>query len=551
MSLPSRPMTSPLRAVGTAFCVVAGLIVVPTSAPAVVPHAAVVQDAAAAPPAAVAPRAAAADTATPIVQESFDGASLPAGFTAVEGTWSVRDGRLVGNSASSAQLSRITFGEHLRDFRFEVTVRVDSAQNAARWAAMGLDVPTDGATPWAIGTIRTGSTASNGLEFAQRTTSNTWNVTDTGSAATAAGVGRDVRIAAEVHGADATWFVDGEPRLRTKRLARGTGGQALLVNGVTVGFDDLVVTPLPRPSLIRAAGAPLLVMAHRGSSSQAPENTLVSDEAARRAGADFIENDVQPSKDGTPTVIHDATVDRTTDGTGAVRSLTDGQIAALDAGSWFAPQYTGATVPTFAAQLGDVAARGGQILVEIKGPHTRAEVARVLQDIDAAGMRDRVFVQSFEVDALRYTHELDPELPIGLLRSTLDADPVALSRELGLTSYNPSAAALATRPAVTDELHAAGVALMVWTVDAPADWSRLYDAGVDAVITNRPADLAGWNAARTAPPATHRPTVAVSSPGATLDRAQRPIVTVDADKASTVMVTLDGAPVPVGGALDL
>ncbi|MFC8762069.1 glycerophosphodiester phosphodiesterase [Streptomyces sp. NPDC057193] len=248
---------------------------------------------------------------------------------------------------------------------------------------------------------------------------------------------------------------------------------------------------------MRAAGAPLTVIAHRGASSAAPENTLVSDEVARRGGAVWIENDVQPSKDGVPYILHDTTVDRTTDGTGPVRSLTSAQLDALDAGSWFAPAYAGTRVPTLAAQLADLRARGGKLLLEIKGRHSRAEVARIVQDVRDQGMTDRVFVQSFDIASLKHTRELAPELPVGLLRGTLDADPVALAEELDLDAYNVSDAALATRPGLVDELHAAGVAVHVWTVDKADRWKALDDLGVDGIITNRPTELGGWSAGRT------------------------------------------------------
>ncbi|MER7541071.1 glycerophosphodiester phosphodiesterase family protein [Streptomyces sp. NPDC097704] len=247
---------------------------------------------------------------------------------------------------------------------------------------------------------------------------------------------------------------------------------------------------------MRAAGAPLTVIAHRGAPSAAPENTLVSDEVARRGGAVWIENDVQPSKDGVPYILHDTTVDRTTDGTGAIRSLTSAQLDALDAGSWFAPAYAGTRVPTLAAQLADLRERGGKLLLEIKGRHTRAEVARIVRDVRDQDMTDRVFVQSFDVPSLRYAHELAPELPLGLLRSALDADPVAVAKDLDLAAYNVADTALATRPQVVGDLHAAGVAVNVWTVDTPARWKALDTLGVDGVITNRPTELGGWSSGR-------------------------------------------------------
>ncbi|MFD3666405.1 glycerophosphodiester phosphodiesterase [Streptomyces sp. NPDC058659] len=284
---------------------------------------------------------------------------------------------------------------------------------------------------------------------------------------------------------------------RSRRPGRVTYGSAALAAVLVLASPSaLFAEPVAHPAGKAAAPAAPTVIAHRGASSAAPENTLVSDEVARRGGAKWIENDVQPSKDGVPYVLHDSTVDRTTDGTGAIRSLTAARLDELDAGSWFAPAYAGARIPTLAAQLADLRARGGYLLLEIKGRHNHAEVARIVRDVREQSMSSRVFVQSFDIPTLELTRELAPELPLGLLRATLDADPVALAEDLGLTAYNVSDAALATRPQVVRDLHAAGVAVNVWTVDKPARWKALTALGVDGIITNRPAELTGWLAGR-------------------------------------------------------
>ncbi|MFG1816477.1 glycerophosphodiester phosphodiesterase [Kribbella sp. NPDC049174] len=487
---------------------------------------------------------------TPTVNETFDGTTLPAGWSPVDGTWKVQGGRLIGTSATASQQSRITFGSPLTDFRIESHLRFDSALDGARWVAFGLDLAPSGAVPWSIATLRNGSTATNGLEFAQRTPTNTWNVTDTAAAPIQVGVGKEVAVAVEVRGTRATWYVDGRESLRTTMVNRSTTGvQGLLVNGATVSFDDLKVTPLDKESFIRKPGAPLRVWAHRGGSSAAPENTAASDEVARRGRAEWIENDVQPTKDGVPVILHDTTVDRTTDGTGAVRSLTAAQVAGLDAGSWFAPAYAGQRVPTLASQLDGLKTRGGNLLLEVKGEHTRASVERIVQEIHSRGMSSRVFVQSFEPQHLRWMRELAPELPLGLLRSTLDPDPVAIAKDLELSAYNPSDAAYQTRPGIVAELHAAGVAVNVWTVDDATRWNALEKAGVDGIITNRPAELAGWNAAfaqRVKPAAT------ILSPGAgeRIDRAQVLRVAVGNNSAEPVAITLDGVAIVNGAIVD-
>ncbi|MFD5771161.1 glycerophosphodiester phosphodiesterase [Streptomyces sp. NPDC127049] len=240
------------------------------------------------------------------------------------------------------------------------------------------------------------------------------------------------------------------------------------------------------------------VIAHRGASSVAPENTLIAGEVARRVGADWIENDVRPSKDGVPYVFHDAFVDRTTDGTGHIGKLTSAEIDALDAGSYLAPAYKGTRIPTLAAQLADLRERGGRLLLDITGTRGKADIERIIQIVREQRMMDRVLVQSFFPESLRHVRTLAPEVPMGLLRDKLDADPVAVTRELGVTAYNVSDKALSTRPELVAEMHAAGVSVNVWTVNEPDRWRALADLGVDGIITDRATEMTGWKAARAA-----------------------------------------------------
>lgn len=109
--------------------------------------------------------------------ESFDSGSIPEGWNAVGGTWSVEDGQLVGASSGSTD-AKILFGENREHFALDVDVTFDSAANSARWLALVLDAPADGSTPWQHAALRNGSAASNGVEFAQRTASDSWRVTD-------------------------------------------------------------------------------------------------------------------------------------------------------------------------------------------------------------------------------------------------------------------------------------------------------------------------------------------------------------------------------------
>ncbi|MGP4032962.1 glycerophosphodiester phosphodiesterase family protein [Pseudarthrobacter sp. 1C304] len=491
----------------------------------------------------------------PAYSQDFSGAGLPAGFTAVEGEWKVQDGRLYGTSTGSGQISRATFGPHLSNFRLEATVRFENVLNAARWSALALDIQPGGGVPYWLATMRSGSTATNGLEFAERTAANGWNVTDTASAPTNAGTGQDVRVAVEVHGRKAAWYFNGQKMMETNRLVRSdTGILGLVANGATVSYDDIEVTELPdTESLLVRPGEQPAVIAHRGLSSVIPENTLQALLSGGRSGADWIEMDVNTTKDGIPVVIHDNTVDRVTAGTGDVSVLTADYIAGLETGSWFAPAYSGAKVPTLAEFLDQTETEGTGLLLEVKGPETREEVQRTIDLIRDRGMFSQTILQSFDTNVLQYARDYAPTLRLGLLRGALDADVVAAAKQVGAVTYNPSWNALAARPGAIKELHDAGIAVMPYTVDSPRQWQAMTDAGVDGIITNRAGALVGFQSALPSAPPSPAPALTFLGKldGATLTRGDTAVPATAATNAETIVITLDGAPAEEGEAVDV
>ena len=254
------------------------------------------------------------------------------------------------------------------------------------------------------------------------------------------------------------------------------------------------------PTSTPAAGPPL-VIAHRGYSSVAPENTLAAFEAALRCGADMVETDLHPAADGSAVLIHDAEVDATTGGSGRVADLARADLARLDAGAWFSAAYRGQRVPLLADLLDLLAQHpGAQLLLELKGVWGRAQVEGVLREVRRSSALEQVVLQSFEVSTLTTVQQLAPRVRRAVLLDDLEADALAqgraLRRDLGVIACNPSVAALAARPAAVAELHAAGLAVWPWTVDEAALWRVLVEAGVDGVITNRPDGLLGWLEAR-------------------------------------------------------
>lgn len=247
-----------------------------------------------------------------------------------------------------------------------------------------------------------------------------------------------------------------------------------------------------------------LVVAHRGNSAVAPQNTLAAFEAAWRAGAHSIEIDIQPTADGHVVVIHDDTVDGTTDGQGTVTEMTLDAVRALDAGSWFAAAYAGQRVPTFAEVLDLLVRRPGiELLLELKGPWTTAQVRPVTDAIRAAGLADRVIGQSFWPESVQALGEADPGLRRGLLVFQVPDDEgtdgidevLRVAAELDVMTVNPYGELLRAHPDLVERLHAVGVQVMVWTLNEPEHWAAAAALGVDAVITDRPDRLAGWLAA--------------------------------------------------------
>jgi len=247
-------------------------------------------------------------------------------------------------------------------------------------------------------------------------------------------------------------------------------------------------------------------VAHRGYSAIAPENTLPALAAGVLAGATFIEFDVRTTADGVPVVIHDRSVDRTTDGEGNVWELTLDEVSALDAGSWFSPAYTGIKVPLLSEVLdllqppavpADFTPEGGaQLLLEIKPPATLEQVKNIVGQVAEAGLLERTVVQSFDPAIIRLVGEAAPEVRRGLLRKGFDAEQVAVARDLGIVYCNPSMKAVLAAPETVAELAEAGVSVMPWTANDSSLWPELADAGVAGLITDHTGELTGWATAR-------------------------------------------------------
>ena len=236
-----------------------------------------------------------------------------------------------------------------------------------------------------------------------------------------------------------------------------------------------------------AAASRVLVIAHRGDSRNAPENTLPAFEAAAELGVDFVELDYLTAADGVPVVFHDEFLDRTTDACRRwagrripLAAKTFAELSELDAGSWFSPQFAGTRVSSLEQVLAAIVPRAC-LMIERKSGDAAACVD-LLRSQDAL---DRVTVQAFDWQFLRQCHELAPELLLGALGDKrLDQQRLDAACATGAHLIGWEAAAL-DGPTIA-AVHACGLKAWAWTVDEPSEARRLLAAGVDGLISNVP-----------------------------------------------------------------
>lgn len=235
-----------------------------------------------------------------------------------------------------------------------------------------------------------------------------------------------------------------------------------------------------------------LVIAHRGSSAYAPENTLAAFQLAAEQGADAIELDVDLTRDGQVIVMHDATLDRTTDAQGRVTALTLAEIRRADAGTWKSAEFKGERVPLL-SEVFDVVGQRLLINVEIKGMALRGSglEEKVAALIEERALLDRVILSSFNPFALRRVKHVDARLACGLL---IAPDLPIVLRDAWLAPLIPGLNARhphhsQVNKAMVDQCHAQGLAVNVWTVNQAGTARTLAQAGVDGLIGDDPVML--------------------------------------------------------------
>ena len=227
-----------------------------------------------------------------------------------------------------------------------------------------------------------------------------------------------------------------------------------------------------------------LVIAHRGASAAAPENTIAAFERALTDGADAIQLDVHLSRDDHPVVIHDPTIERTTNGSGPVRGHTMRELKRLDAGAWRGAAFAGQRLQTLQEVLERFRGRT-KFWIELKGgsdlyPDVEERIVGLLEVYDVI---DEALVQTFDPAALARLRAFSRELSLG---AVLARGPLDVERDVppAASAVCPSAEILGAPE--REAIRRSGRQCHVWTVNEPALMDRLVDWSVDGIITDRP-----------------------------------------------------------------
>ncbi|ABS24073.1 glycerophosphodiester phosphodiesterase [Bacillus cytotoxicus] len=229
-----------------------------------------------------------------------------------------------------------------------------------------------------------------------------------------------------------------------------------------------------------------LIFAHRGAKGSHPENTMIAFKEAERIGADGIELDIHLSKDGELVVIHDETVDRTTNGVGLVSEQTVAELQSLDAGSHKHPSFHEAKIPTLREVLIWLSTTKLQLNIELKTdvihyPNIERKVVDLVREYH---LSNKIIFSSFHHDSISLLAEIAPEIPRALLYDEPMLDPVGEARKREATGLHPNFKLLTKE--FVQMAQKQGFIFRPYTINEEQDLQTMIDYGVDVIITDWP-----------------------------------------------------------------
>jgi glycerophosphoryl diester phosphodiesterase len=233
-----------------------------------------------------------------------------------------------------------------------------------------------------------------------------------------------------------------------------------------------------------------LNLAHRGANRVAPENTIAAFRKAVELGADGFELDLQLSKDNVPVIIHDEKLERTTGAPGLVKDFTLAELKSLDAGSWFAPEFSGEKIPTLDEFFDEFAGKDLLFNLELKTgiilyPGLEAAVIKIVAE---RGLKKQVILSSFNHYSLVTCRETDPEVKTGMLYLAGLYEPWEYAKTLGCYSVHPFFYNLQS-PEIVNGFKENNFPIFAWTVNEPLYMKLMTAGGIDGIITDLPGEL--------------------------------------------------------------
>lgn len=240
----------------------------------------------------------------------------------------------------------------------------------------------------------------------------------------------------------------------------------------------------------------LEIIGHRGYSARAPENTLAAIDRAIAAGVDAIEWDVHVAMCGTPVLFHDVNLSRTSNGVGPIRRRTLAQLQSLDAGKWFAPEFAGEKIPSLAQALERTKGKVRRVYPEVKGFRELEDLDRMVDIVRKADrIASTVFISLDWAILDRIAHQ-DDKVGIGYIVDEVERFDEALARAAADTRslVDVDHRILLERPELARRAIELGIPVAVWTVNDPAEATRLRQAGVTRFTTDQVESLLSWRA---------------------------------------------------------
>jgi glycerophosphoryl diester phosphodiesterase len=233
------------------------------------------------------------------------------------------------------------------------------------------------------------------------------------------------------------------------------------------------------------------VVGHRGASGHAPENTMAAFRRAVELGAAFIETDLHLSRDARLVCVHDATLERTTNGSGTVKELTLMQLRELDAGAWYGPSFAGERIPTLEEVLAFAREKDIVFFLEVKYEAAWGIEHGLVSALRGAQEAARAVILSFSRGVLRNVRRLDNTMMTGLLFDEIPKGgaEVIIERALEIGARQLAPRGDLVTPELLERAHRNDLQVVCWTVNQPEHMSALINAGVDGIMTDFPDRL--------------------------------------------------------------